>query len=529
MRLLAAPVIAAAALLAIAACQSDPAPVAPTATPTLSPSLAPTPTATSAPTPTATATPTPAPTPTATSAPTATPSPSPTPTPAPSPTPTPTPVPVPSIPTAPHVLSASPRSVTAVVEEPFSAAPITRYDYRYRVWLDAAPWENASRLSAPDARIEIGGLLPGAIYEVQVRAVSDAGTGGWSYAGFGSTLFPPVPMSDSAEQKPTISFLETEWMSTELQNAVARTILEYGYGYTTAAALGPHIGLLKDGVVNVHMEVWLPPDTEKWGSWWDEDRRRATRETLGTGNFVILGKSVGGFWRGAFLIPQYTADANPELRSVADLREHWELFAGAYTTDKAALLNCYEGIGFTCEKINGSQVRGYGLDDIITIFSFHSWDARHNAIRRAFEEQQDILFYYWGPSLFSVFLTTQHGGFYRLEEPPYSNECWNHMGNSETENVTYACGYDEGSAHIVVHKELLATAPDAVEFLRRWQLSSRSLEEMLALVYDQQQQIAPYPNELEYRRIAFHWLQASDEWREWVTDEAAAKTLAAIQ
>ena len=510
--------LAVVTLLAIAACQGGPAPTAtPTITPTLTPTLTPTPAPTPAPTPTliptATLTPTPAPTPTLISTATL----------------TPTPVPAPSIPHAPHVLSLGPRSIAAVVEEPLSAVPVIRYDYRYRVRFGADPWESAPTLSASSARVEIDGLFPGATYEVQVRAVSRAGPGGWSYAGFGSTLFPPASMSDDAAQKPTLSFLETEGMSTELQNAVARTILEYGYEYATSGELGPHISLLKDGVVNVHMEVWLPPEVEKWGSSWDEDRRRATQETLDTGDFMILGKSLGGFWRSAFLIPQYTADANPGLRSVADLRAHWELFAGAYTTDKAALYNCPEGIGFTCEKINDSQVRGYGLDDVIVTIDFHSWDARHNVIRRSFEEQQDILFYYWGPSLFSVFLTTHHGGFRRLEEPAYSNECWNHMGKSEIDDVSYACGYDDLSAHIVVHKELLAAAPDAVAFLKKWELSSGALEEMLALVYEQQQHIAPYPDESEYREIAFHWLRTSDEWKAWVTDEAATRTLAAIQ
>ena len=336
-------------------------------------------------------------------------------------------------------------------------------------------------------------------------------------------------MSDDTAQKPTLSFFETEWMSTGLQNAVARTILEYGYGYATSGELVPHISLLKDGDVNVHMEVSLPTEMEKWGSSWDESNRQATQETLDTGDFVILGKSLEGFWQSAFLIPQYTADANPGLRSVADLREHWELFAGVYTTDKAALYNCPEGIGFTCEKINDSQVRGYGLDDIIVTIDFYSGDARHNVIRRSFKEQQDILFSYWGPSLFSVFLTTHLGGFHRLEEPAYSIECWNHMGKSEIEDVSYACGYDEVSTHIVARKELLAAAPDAVAFLREWELSIGALEEMLALVYEQQQHITPYPNESEYREIAFHWLRASDEWKAWVTDAAAARTLAAIQ
>ena len=47
----------------------------------------------------------------------------------------------------------------------------------------------------------------------------------------------------------------------------------------------------------------------------------------------------------------------------------------------------------------------------------------------------------------------------RLEEPPYSDECWAN---------TMACTYEDNNIIIAVNSGLPARAPDVVEMLRRW-------------------------------------------------------------
>ena len=418
------------------------------------------------------------------------------------------------------MVSLAPASIVVLSGVTSRETAVTGYDYRYRVKLDEVPWEEAETLTQRRAWVEIGGLLPGTTYEVQARIVSGDAVSDWSEPGAAQTLLPERPHVSIF--KPVLTFMDTQWRSTELQNAVARTILEYGYKYETKAVLGPHINLLGRGVMNVHMEVQLPRATERWESWRDHDRATATQEVLNGGGVTVLGASRDpAWWQSAFLIPQYTADANPGLRSIEDLREHWELFADAGVDGKAGWITCGTGAGFTCEKINQSQLHGYGLDDVITRRGFFDIDARFAAILQAFEKKEDLLFYYWGPSLISSVLKSEYGGFYRLKEPPYSDECWNHMGETAAEDVTYACGYDDATVHIVVRSDLLDSAPDAIELFRRWTLSNDALEEMLAMLYAQQGHITPYPDEIEYREIAFRWLRTSEE--------TAGKVLAALQ
>ena len=414
--------------------------------------------------------------------------------------------------------------------------PVTGYDYRYRMKLNEVSWEEAETLAGQRAWVEIGGLLPGTTYEVQVRTASDGEASRWSEPEAVQTLLPKPPYVSPYDQKPVLVFMDTQWGSTELQNAVARTILEYGYEYETEAVLGPHIDLFGKGIMNVHMEVTLPRAIERWGSWWDHGRAAATQEVLDSGAVSVIGESRGPtWWQSAFLIPEYTADANPGLRSVEDLREYLQLFTGTGVDGKAGLITCGTGAGFTCEKINESQVRGYGLDDVVAPVSSFNWDTRHWRIIEAFQEEQDILFHYWGPSWFSAVLTAEYGGFYRLKEPDYSDDCWNHMGESSDVDVTHACGYDDSTVHIVVRSELLDSAPDAIELFRKWKLNNEALEEMFVNLYKLQGltslsgYLNPYPDETSSREAAFHWLRNSDEWKEWVADGIADKVLAALQ
>ncbi|MCY4582750.1 MAG: hypothetical protein OXE50_08135 [Chloroflexi bacterium] len=434
----------------------------------------------------------------------------------------------PAVPGKPRVVSLAPNSMVVLSASEPAETPITGYDFRYRMKLDAVPWEEAETLTQQRAWVEVGGLLPGTTYEVQARIASGDAVSDWSEPGAAQTLLPETP--NVSPFKPVLTFMDTQWRSTEFQNAVARTILEYGYGYETKAVLGPHLHLLEQGIVNIHMEVTLPRATERWETWRAQSNEAETQRVLDSGTVSVITESRGPtWWQSAFLIPQHTADANPGLRSVEDFRDHWEVFDGtAGFYGKGGLISCGGGAGFTCEKINKSQIRGYGLDDVLVAVGSPSWESRHGRIIAAFKEGRDILFYYWGPSLFSVVLDTKYGGFHRLEEPSYSDECWNHMGESALEGVTQACGYDDRTVHIVVRSELLDSAPDAIALFRKWAFSNSALEEMYAILYELQQSISPYPDEVEYREVAFHWLRASDEWKRWVTEEVADKVLAAV-
>ncbi len=317
--------------------------------------------------------------------------------------------------------------------------------------------------------------------------------------------------SEADDEKPTLIFSDLNWSTALLQNAVAREILEKGYDYETDSVAGGTIPLMQAltaGDTNITMEIWLPNQQAAW------------QEATAAGTVAEIGNSLAGVaWQSAFLIPQYTADANPGLRSVEDLKDeaNWSLFVRPDSEGKAGLITCIPG--WECEVVNEKQVHGYGLADNITLINPGSYEGLNAEILSAFERNEDILFYYWGPETLPAKLN-QYGGFHRLQEPPNSAACWDHMSNTENaEDIQQACQYSDAQVLIAVRAELIESASDAVAFLAKWTMSDDSIYELLGRLDETGD---------EYADVAAWWLQNNDEWKAWVGEGIADKVLEAL-
>ena len=185
--------------------------------------------------------------------------------------------------------------------------------------------------------------------------------------------------------------------------------------------------------------------------------------------------------------------------------------------EKAALVTCPPG--WECEKVNEKQLYGYELDEVIELVNPGSYEGLNAEILGSFERGEDILFYYWGPEIVPTKLITQYGGFQRLEEPAYSAACWDHMSAAEeAEDVTQACEYSDADVLIAVRTELLESAPDVVEFLKKWTLSDEAINALLSRLDETGD---------SYEEVAAWWMAQSQEWAAWVAPEALGKLAAA--
>ena len=302
-------------------------------------------------------------------------------------------------------------------------------------------------------------------------------------------------------EKPTLIFSDLDWVSAQIQNAIARKILEDGYGYETDAVFGgtvPLMEALTRGDTNVTMEIWLPNQQEAY-------------ETAAAGGTVKrVGNSLEDNWQSGFIIPTYTAEANPGLRSVEDLKnpDHMKLFVTPDSKGKARLLNCIPG--WECEGINQSKIENYGLSDFVEAVNPGSDTALAAEVRSAFEQKEDVLFYYWGPTVLSNELNTQFGGYTILEEEPHTDACF------ETD---YTCSYPVSEIIIVLRTELLESAPDAVTLFEKWDFNAGN-----------QLAAEGYLNDagVDYPEVAEWFLKNTTDWKNWVTSDALAKVEAAL-
>ncbi len=302
----------------------------------------------------------------------------------------------------------------------------------------------------------------------------------------------------STETKETVVFSDLNWTSAQVQNRVAQYIVEKGYGYPTDVKFGATLPLfqgLRRGDTNVTMEIWLPNMDEAW------------EEALAAGEVVPLGDSLGKDWQSSFVIPAYLQEQYPDLDSVEDLKEQRfkDLFKTAETGGKARLLNCV--IGWACEEVTNAQIVGYGLEDHVHSVSPGDAAAGYADLYSAYEKGEPWLGYLSGTSDPTPTLDVA-----RLEEPPYSDECW---------ATTKACAYEDASIFIAVRPDLLNSAPDVVEMLRKWDFNVGVYGEAAAWMNDNP--------DASMEDAALWWLNSSpDIWRGWVTDEAADAIQAAL-
>lgn len=303
------------------------------------------------------------------------------------------------------------------------------------------------------------------------------------------------------EEKQTIVFTDLDWPSAHLQGAIAKRIIEDGYGYETDGIrldTIPGFEALVRGDTHISMEIWLPNQQEAYDS------------AIAEGTIQVIGNSLEDNWQSAFIIPNYVAEANPGLKTPQDLTnpEYMELFVTPDSKGKARLLNCIPG--WECEKVNEKKIAAYGLDDAVELVNPGSDAALAAEIRSAFEQQEPVLFYYWGPTVLSYDLDTKHGGFTFLEEPPYTEECWE--GDS-------GCAYPTAEVLIVMRSDLADDAPELVEFLEKWDFNAGN-----------QLAAEGYMNEsgAEFPAVAEWFLKNTDEWKSWVSADALEKVEASL-
>ena len=302
----------------------------------------------------------------------------------------------------------------------------------------------------------------------------------------------------STLSKETIVFSELDWSSVQLQNRIAQYIVEKGYGYPTDLISGsalPLLERLREGDTHVTMEVWLPNQEEGW------------TEALAAGEVIRAGPSLGNDWQSAFVIPAYLQEQYPDLDSVDDLKEDRfkNLFATEETGGKARLMSCLSDWG--CAKINLAQIEGYGLSDHVHIVTPEDADVLDASLYSAYEKREPWLGFQWGTNDPALLLD-----LVRLEEPPYSDECW-----AEDK----ACAYEDPSILIAVHSGLPARAADVVEMLGAWGLDIDRYKEIAVWQRDNP--------EAGTNDAALWWLQSrSDIWSGWLTSDAAAAVQAAL-
>lgn len=286
-------------------------------------------------------------------------------------------------------------------------------------------------------------------------------------------------------------FADAGWESIRFHNHVAGIIIEEGYGYETDTIPGSTPATfqgLQNGDIDLYMEVWT-------------DNLDTYDAVVESGDILELSINFDDNEQGLY-VPTFLIEGDPErgieplapdLTSVEDLPQYWELFKDPEDPQKGRIYGAITG--WAVDELLQDRIKAYGVDETFNYFSPGSDAAMVTALVSAYEKGEPWVGYYWAPT----WVTGKYDLTLLQEADPFPPT-----------KVT-----------IAVHKDVEQNAPEVVEFLKQYKTSSELTSAALAYMED---------NDTTEEAAAKWFLQEyEDLWTQWVSTEVADKVKAALK
>lgn len=313
-------------------------------------------------------------------------------------------------------------------------------------------------------------------------------------------------MAAGAALAEDVVFADWSWDSALVHNRIAGFVAEHGFGYDVDyifADTQPGFLGMRRGDIDVSMETWVDNIQAVWD------------EAIEEGTVIDLGPNFPNAPQGWY-VPTYMIEGDaergiepmtPDLRSVTDMAEYWELFKDPESPNKGRF---YNGItGWEVSAHNVLRMETYGLDEYYEVFYPGSQAALDTSIQRAYDRGEPWFGYYWEPTWIMGTLDMT-----LLEERPFTEECWGEDGD-------YGCAFPAVAVRISANADFAAENPELIEFLTNYETTLQLTNQALAHM------------ELEGASAeeAAVWFlrQNEDLWTAWLEPEVADRVLAALQ
>ena len=321
----------------------------------------------------------------------------------------------------------------------------------------------------------------------------------------------------SDEDKEPIVFGDTQFQTLWINNAIAQFIIENGYGYPVDIAIIStpiFMQSIRNGDIDVHLELWRFNDMD-----WYEDATES-------GDMIDVGPIYDRATQGWY-VPRYVIEGcddreiepmAPDLESVFDLADYWEVFRDPEDPSKGVFLNSI--FEWDCTEINDIKLEVYGLAEYYNVQYPGGAAALDAALAGAYERGEPIVAYYWEPT----WILGKYD-FVALEEPEFDEDIWREKrrvldGEIDISEVEEACGYMEHTVNSGIHYKLKERAPEVVEFLKAMHVGTDALNETAAYMEVE-------GAETEEAAI-WYFENYQEKWRSWVPEDVEQRVEEAL-
>lgn len=295
-----------------------------------------------------------------------------------------------------------------------------------------------------------------------------------------------------------VTITEMDWASSTLVTAVATFLMEQGYGCAVTkvpSSTNPAItSVAETGAPDILTELWVnsaPVYLEL------RDAGQVTELAP-----VLSDGGVEGWW-----IPDYLAEAHPELTTIEGVLANPELVGGMFH-------NCPDG--WACRIVNDNNIIAAGLEDAgIEVFNHGSGETLATSIAAAYEDEAPWFGYYWAP-------TSVLGQYPMVQVEVGDYDADIHACNATADCPTPGLSpYPVANVLTVVTTTFQEREPEVAALMEQVSFTNAQMGELLAW----QEENGASAEEA----AVFYLSNYSDVWSEWLNDEARENLSALLQ
>lgn len=206
-----------------------------------------------------------------------------------------------------------------------------------------------------------------------------------------STAFVTAILGGGAAQAACgdINLAAFSWQSSEAMTYVDQFILANGYGCNATVVAGDTVPTITSLIEKGQPDVVSEATPSLLGEVYTNGAAEGRVVQIGT---AISDGQVSGWY-----IPQYLADAHPEIKTVEDAVAHPELFPAPEDPSKGGVIQGPQGWGDTV--VTAQLYKALDLDNKgFVLVPSGSAAALDGAIAKAYEQQQGFIAAYWAPT-----------------------------------------------------------------------------------------------------------------------------------
>jgi len=295
-----------------------------------------------------------------------------------------------------------------------------------------------------------------------------------------------------------VSITEMDWASAAVVTKVASFLMAQGYGCDVAIVPTTTVPAMASVAETGQPDIL----TELWTSYTD-----VYDDLVAEGKLIEVSKVLSDGGVEAWWIPQYLAEAHPELTTLEGIKANPELVGGLFH-------DCPSGWG--CDVTNNNIFKAAGLADAgVERFQHGSGETLATAIAAAYEAKEPWFGYYWAPtSVLGKYPMVQ------VEMPAYdeAKHTCNGLENCATPALS---AYPTSNVVTAVTNTFQEREPDVADMLSKMTFTNAQMGEVLAW---QETENASYEEAAVYFLTNY-----KDTWSNWISDDARAKLSAILQ